>query len=391
MSRRVLFVDDEPQILVVYQRQVGRHFEVVTAGGGVEGMRALKEKGPFAAIVSDYRMPNVDGIQLLAAAKEMAPDTVRIMLTGFANMEVAVEAVNNGELFRFLTKPCKTEDLLGALRAAVEQYRQVTTDKKELEKERELLESTLHGGIKVMTDILSLVNPVAFSRASRIKPYVGQVARTLQLPNVYEFELAAMLSLIGCVILPPKVLEKIHEGMDLTPDEQRMYDDHPRIGARLIRTIPRMETVADIIEAQQRIFHPRLKNLALEDRSAVGGHIIKAALEYDLLLTQGLSEKVTLMRLRKAAFVPEVVAGLEHNDLVTQKGEVKTLSLVDLEVGMILFQDVFTKDETLLASKGDEVTFAVVQRLRNFHESVGVIEPVKVLIPATTGEVNDEK
>ena len=376
MANQILFVDDEPDVLRVLERQAGHTYDVVTAVSGALGLKILRGHGPFAVVVANYRMPKMDGIQFLAAAETIVPDTVRMMLTGTADMNVAIEAVNAGHLYRFLTKPCPTKKLLESLQAGVEQYRVLAA-------ERALLENTLRGSIKILTEILSLVNPAAFSRASRIKPYVRQIANWLNLPNVLEFELAAMLSQIGCVTLPPAVLKKVHKGIPLTPDEQKMYSQHPKIGANLIRTIPRLERIADIVRAQQKPFHRSAKRVQFksEDRTALGGYILKVALEFEQLLAQKLSVKVALRRMRRGDYIPETLDALENLEVQLEKGEWRSLGISELEPGMILYEDVFTTDDVLLASRGEAVTDPMIGRLHNFSESIGVFEPIRVVIP----------
>jgi two-component system cell cycle sensor histidine kinase/response regulator CckA len=131
---RVLCVDDEPLILEGLTTNLRRHFEVTTATSGADGLRALAENGPFSVVISDFRMPKMDGAVFLARAREMAPDTVRILLTGEASLEGAIAAVNLGHVFRFLTKPCSPSDLHRALTDAVEYARLVTADRHKLER-----------------------------------------------------------------------------------------------------------------------------------------------------------------------------------------------------------------------------------------------------------------
>ena len=138
----------------------------------------MNDDGPFAVIVADRSMPGMDGIQLLAKVKACSPNTVRMMLTGNADMQTAIDAVNEGHIFRFLTKPCPPESLTASLQAAIEQYRLITA-------ERELLEKTLRGSVKVLCEVLSVVKPTAFGRASRITRYVTAVV-----PPVGETETA---------------------------------------------------------------------------------------------------------------------------------------------------------------------------------------------------------
>jgi YesN/AraC family two-component response regulator len=195
MLEKILLADDEPAILQGYHRVLHREFQIDTAVGAAEALPKVQAQ-PYAVVVSDMNMPGMDGVQLLAKIKMLAPNTIRVMLTGNAELETAMNAVNEGAIFRFLTKPCGKETLAKALTAGLVQYRLVNAEK-------ELLEQTLRGSIQVLTEVLSLVNPAAFSRAVRIRKYVNHVVEALGLSNPWRFEVAAMMSQLGCVTLHP--------------------------------------------------------------------------------------------------------------------------------------------------------------------------------------------
>ncbi len=129
MENRILFVDDDSNILDGYKRQLRKHFSIETAEGGEKGLDAVKNNGPFAVIVSDLKMPGMDGNQFLAHVKDIAPESTRILLTGYADLRSAIEAINNGSIFRLLTKPCDRIDLIQTLENGIEQYLKNTRSK----------------------------------------------------------------------------------------------------------------------------------------------------------------------------------------------------------------------------------------------------------------------
>ena len=176
MNRKILFVDDEENVLRGFERALRSQFEMETAVGSQEGLAALASRGPYAVVVSDLRMPVMDGIQFLAEVRKSSPDTVRLILSGNGDFESVVASVNEGSIFQFLTKPCPPDKLRSVLGIALKQYQLITA-------ERELLEETLNGSIGMLTEVLSVVNPLAFSRASRIRTYVRHMANELQLPE----------------------------------------------------------------------------------------------------------------------------------------------------------------------------------------------------------------
>lgn len=127
-ERRILFVDDEPAVLDGLRRQLRKDYDIRTARAGDLGLGALESDGPFAVVVSDYKMPEMNGVTFLSRVKDMSPMTVRMLLTGQADMAATIEAVNQANIFRLLTKPCPSDQLRLALDAALEQYRLVTSE-----------------------------------------------------------------------------------------------------------------------------------------------------------------------------------------------------------------------------------------------------------------------
>ena len=156
-------------------------------------------------------------------------------------------AINEGSIFRFLTKPCSKEMLAKTLTAALVQYRLVIA-------ESQLLEQTLSGSIQVLTEVLSLVNPAAFSRAERARRYIHHIVTVMKLGNPWQYEVAAMMSQFGCVTLPPETIEAVYSGEKLCASEQAQYDAHPSVAYGLLSKIPRLEPIAWMIEHQNSRF-----------------------------------------------------------------------------------------------------------------------------------------
>lgn len=125
MPHRILIVDDEPAVIQGYKRSLHKFFDVDVALSGHEALEQIHRNGPYAVVVSDMRMPVMDGLQLLTTIKRETPDTVRIMLTGNADQKTAVDAVNTGRVYRFINKPCSPDELAEALKAALQHYDRV--------------------------------------------------------------------------------------------------------------------------------------------------------------------------------------------------------------------------------------------------------------------------
>jgi response regulator RpfG family c-di-GMP phosphodiesterase len=359
MSEKVLLVDDEIAILNGYQRLLHREFQTDIAVGGTAALISLTTKGPYAVVVSDMRMPEMDGVQLLAKIKLLAPDTIRVMLTGNADMQTAVSAVNEGNIFRFLTKPCNKETLAKTLTSSLMQYRLQGAEK-------ELLEKTLRGSIQVLTEVLSLVNPAAFGRAQRLCRYTQHIVSRMSLENPWRFEVAAMMSQLGCVAIDPETIDAVYAGQTLSPEEQARYDAHPIVAQELLSNIPRMEPIAWMI-AHQNESAPIEGDIADREMAdmRMGAEILRVTLAFDRLLSQGHSKTEAVHRLSRLhrdldSRVFEALVELEPN---VGETEVRSCRVEELAVGMILDQEVRTHAGVLIVAKDQEVAHRQAQDL----------------------------
>jgi response regulator RpfG family c-di-GMP phosphodiesterase len=294
MSEKLLYVDDEPEILQSFSRQFGRKYAIDCAPGGAEALDLMTRQGPYAVVLSDMQMPGLDGIAFLSKAKAISPDTVRMMLTG-ANERTAAKALNEGQIFRFLSKPCPPEVLEPAIEAALGHHRLVMA-------ERAMLANTLTGAIKILTDVLATVRPVAFGRTNRIRDLVRRLAKDLVPNQLWRAELAAMLSQVGSVNIPEEVLAKAYQRKWLSKNESTPYEEHPVIGSRLVANVPRLEEVAEIILQQNKCFDGNgLPNDGVAGEAIpIEARILKAALDFDSLLQSGLNSTQALSEMGKS-------------------------------------------------------------------------------------------
>jgi response regulator RpfG family c-di-GMP phosphodiesterase len=379
MAEKILLVDDDPLILDGYRRSLSRDFSIDTALGGEEALKLATNGGPYAVAVSDMRMPGMDGIQFLSSIKGISPDTIRVMLTGNADVETAVNAINEGSIFRFLNKPCSKELMGKTLTAGLLQYRLVTAEK-------QLLEQTLTGSIQVLTEVLSLVNPAAFGRAERARRYIHHIATAMKLGNPWQYEVAAMMSQLGCVTLPPETIDAVYSGEKLLPNEQAQYDAHARVAADLLSKIPRLEPIAWMIEHQTQ---PLPEVGPHESQTAdirQGAEILRLTLDYEKLIHKGTSrtDAVHALSRQNEDFNPLFFQALVTLDPNAEEGEIRKCRVDDLVPGMIIQQEVRTPDGTLLVSKGQEVTPPLVVKLKNFHARRAISGDVTVSMPTST-------
>jgi response regulator RpfG family c-di-GMP phosphodiesterase len=360
MTPRVLWVDDEASLIDSMKRQLRNDFDITAAYSGDDGLKAVAANAPFSVIVSDQKMPGMDGIEFLSLVKDLSPDSVRIMLTGFAEQETAINAVNQGQIFRFLTKPCPPHIVLRMLRDAVRQYELLTAEK-------ELLEKTLTGSIEVLVDILALSNPVAFRHASRVGEFTSKIAEEMKVREIWPVKSAAMLMHLGYITLPAQVLENFYAGRHLSESEEGMLHGQADNTVKLLEKIPRMEPVMRIIRE-----YPSSRNTTLVksgDPTALSANILRTAVEFDRMLAHGLSRSETLRHLQSHAdeFNEEVVNALTTVKTESDASSRRMVMIDSLANGMVVDEDVKTNDGMLIVPKGYVINDMVRRRLKNFQ------------------------
>jgi response regulator RpfG family c-di-GMP phosphodiesterase len=362
MATDILIIDDDLNLLAAMKRQLRGRFPLRTVEGGEAAIAHLKEtQEPPAVIVCDMRMGGIDGVETLRQAKDLAPDAVRLMLTGNADMQTAIDAINNGSIFRFLTKPCPPAILEAGLEAALEQHRLITA-------ERELLEKTLAGSIKVMMDLLAMTYPQGYSRATRIRKWVRKLNTSANMPHRWQLDIAAMLAPMGMMSLPDEILSKIHRGTPLTDAELRFYERVPELARDIISNIPRLQGVAQIVYLQSRGFDgsgfpedgptgveipidARILKI-LNDLSEISKGMNPTAIDFAVLEVNASHYDMALFRKIKATL----------ETLVSSKK--KTLQTAVLLPGMDLAEDVLGKGGRLILSGLTPLSETHIERLR---------------------------
>jgi len=306
MSETILFIDDDIRVVSALQRSLYKNYRIEIAGGAPDALDAIAESS-YAVVVSDLKMPGMSGIEFLTKVRQLSPDTIRILLTGQADLDAAIAAVNEGAIFRFLTKPCPQEVLTRTLDAALEQYRLVTA-------EHEVLRETLMGTVTVLIEILSAIQPVAFGRASRIRRCVRKLAKELNIADPWQFEAAAMLSQIGCISVSPDILKKHYAGEELSDDERAQMLAHAQVGRKLLHHITRLHAVAQMIERQHEDYIDGSGLSAEAFSIALGSQMLRVALDHDRWLGTGLSPEEAVMEMRRheAQYNPAVLVALER-------------------------------------------------------------------------------
>lgn len=379
MTKKILLVDDDPNILAALQRQLRKQFDLLTAASVREALSLLgAQKETIGVVVADMNMPEMNGIKFLQIVRDQAPAVSRIMLTGNADQHTAIEAINDGAIFRFLTKPCPPDRMAQALEAGLIQSQLVTA-------ERELLEKTLSGSIKLLTDLLALAEPESFGSAQSVRDNMRLVARFLGIRDTWEFEAAAMLANIGYVSVPPVIMLKQRVGQTLTGPEAEMLHRVPAVGADLLANIPRLEEAALMVRYHRKNFDGSgvPHDAVAGEEIPLGARLLRLLSDLAALQARGFSRRVALeqMRASQNLYDPRLLRRVtdclapetQHGTAIFKK---VPIALKDLRVGQVLIHGIETADGMVLVAPGIELTPAHMERLKNFSSVAPIKEPI---------------
>lgn len=367
MNERVLCVDDEPRVLEGLEANLALDYDITTATSGAAGLELIRAED-FAVVISDMRMPEMNGATFLSKVREISPDTTRVLLTGYSEVDAAVAAINEGSVFRFLTKPCPPEILTTAVEEALEQHRLRRAEK-------ELLEGTVRGAVGLLTDVLAVASPTAFARVNEVKRLATEAAHALGVPVGWELEVSALLARLGWIALPPDVLERHLAGETLTLEEERMVAETAETSARLLEHIPRLAPVAETIRSANRPL-----GILQADKHARVSAILAAAMSIDLHLTRGSNLEQAIARTRLRDEYKDAFSAIEASQEEQQSWVRRQITSDQLTVGLILEEDVYMKNGNLIVKHGTELTAPMAARLQAFARNLGLQEPIKVKV-----------
>jgi response regulator RpfG family c-di-GMP phosphodiesterase len=364
---RLLLVDDEPNVIEGISTRLRREYAIFSANDGAQALRLLEREGEMHIIVSDMRMPNMDGAQLLSKVRQWYPDMIRILLTGHADMHSAIAAVNEGQIFRFLTKPCPAETVRAALQAAMRQRQLVDA-------EHELLEKTLRGSLRALSEVLALAMPEAFGVATRIRNHATAVANAVGLGEVWRLEAAATLSQVGAITLEPSVATKLYQGEPLSTEEQAAVDRLPAVAVELLKTIPRLEPVCELIEFGFGSKHRGVP-------PSTEAQVLRLCAEFDAISTHTRSTAEALAKLQQQSHGYDPAVLKAFFELMAKESSTVRLvevNLFELRDGMVLADDVYSSTGTLLLARGQRVRSNVIARLQSMRSTFGTKQTVRV-------------
>ncbi len=378
----VLVVDDTEANVDILVDALGELYDVSVAMDGVAALEAVAEEPPDL-ILLDIMMPEMDGYEVCQRLKgnERYANIPIIFLTALTEISNKTKGFQLGAV-DYITKPFE----IAEVNARVKTHLKLRLAELEL---RDLVVKTLGGAIEVLTEILSVANPTAFSRTSRLKRHVSKVMAAFKLTDFWQIRMAAMLSQIGCVIVPPETIEKIFRGEKVLVEEKETYNRHPQIGYELIRKIPRLTEVAEIIARQQEL--QKETGFQGDDQAQrmihIGSRILKLVLEYEKLTYSGKTPSAAMAELKtgEKEYGPKLVEMFSR--IVESEPEpahmaVRKLYPKDLTVGMVIAADVFTSNGIRLIEAGTKINPFLFEILHNSSKTEFREETIQVFASA---------
>lgn len=410
----ILFIDDNMDLI----QQLAQHFftkyNVVTAQSGEEGLKIIRKQGPFAAVICNIKMPGMDGVTFLYKVRKLSPNTRRIVMSSVAEHESLIRAINKARVYHFVQKPCPTLMLEMIIDKAVDRYRFISA-------QRDIIDKTIASVTKAYRDILAMTNPVAYSRSSRVASIVGQLAKNLELKNEWIYEYAGMLSQVGCVRIPEETMEKVFTNQQLTSIDQKLFSEYPRWSYELIKDLPKMGIVSEMILHQQDDFEgpalieaPKLSDedkeaikngdmeepepfdpyapenlihlgdLSLRPPQDVGAELLRVAVDFETFISSGhdIEGAIEALKLRNGSTVynPLIINALKNVTLPEVQKKIIEIPINQLSKHMTFEHDVLSKCGAMLARKGKNYNAGYQELFEKYFEQNNIPETIYVSV-----------
>jgi len=425
-SPTVLCIDDETNILSSLKRLFRPHgYRVLVADGGPAGL-ALLEQEPVDVVVCDMRMPGMSGAEVLEQVRLRWPETVRILLTGYADVSSTIAAINRGEIYRYISKPWDDNEILLTVRDALERkllkaekqrlealtlrqneelkelnasleekVRQRTAELRQamdqLSATHEKLKKGFYTSIQVFANLMELREGSMAGHSRRVAELCRGLAKKMGLPatDTQDLVVAALLHDIGKIGLPDYMLVKPFS--NLTNEERAEYIKHPTKGAAALMALEQLANAANLV----RCHHERYDGQGYPNRLSalnipLGARLLAVVNDFDALQAGRLVPKQLsrsgalnlIIEGRGTRYDPAVVdafAGLVSKVPEAEySGPEVPLTSAQLQAGMVLTRDIVTRDGLLLLARDYVLDNSLIEQIRNFERADGHVLTINV-------------
>jgi len=406
----ILFVDDEPQMLSALSRVFrSKSFNVVTANSGFEGLTLLEDHH-FDVIISDMRMPEMDGASFLAQACERSPKSRRMLLTGYSDQDSTIRAINDGHIHQYLTKPWDNQELRSKVEAEIDEKKRLQESTPDLQEyqdlkdqvasvsqelshvssfadmaKEELLEQ-YNTTIKVISNLINMRMPSSYAMSGNVVSHSVALAKLVKLDSkiINEISQAGRLYQLGKLAVEDSI---VHECIDdLTPDQLKEYNGHSIKGADLLTPLNSLDYTAKLIRHQNENYDGSgLPHKLIGNKIPLGARILRLAIDYQQLIhgfhfkdplssqdalsyMEGFSGKKYDPELLK--LYQKLIEHLAKTHAQTQFND-NLISLTRLKTDQVVSRDLFNHEGMLLISKGTELDSGMIDKLKNYAKRDG--------------------
>lgn len=238
---KILMVDDEPDNLALLYRTLRNKYDIEKSTSPVAALDILKN-GNFDLILSDHKMPEMDGVEFLKRCYEISPDTMRLMVTAYTDAGILIDAINSAKIYRYVKKPYNPDELMLTVQNALEFY-QLKQDNGNLIND---LKELFSGTVEAIVEALEAKDPYTMGKSKRVTFYSVKLAQAMKLNEklVGKIELAGLLHDIGMLAVPDNILYKVDK---LTPEEYNEIKKHVGYSVRILSDINQLKDIIDII------------------------------------------------------------------------------------------------------------------------------------------------
>jgi response regulator RpfG family c-di-GMP phosphodiesterase len=394
-NRKILYVDDESALLSSFKslmRKEDAETHVLQDSTQIEC--ALKNDGPFSVVLSDQRMPTLDGVGVLEAVGRIHPPTIRIMVTGYADHADTLRAINVGGVAHYIAKPWKDDDLRLLIADCIARFN-LTQENQFLLDELaarnialgELLDGTVSETVRMLGDLVEFVNPDAAAHATRIRQLgkaVLDMTTDISPEEKWNAARAIDLCYLGIAILPPWIQISLNKQGLGALDRFPQAKNHHLLAAGLTKDIPRFDEVSRILRLQAKDFNgygePLDEQIRGED-IPFGARLLHILLEIDRQTTNHFKGRDILRRMlgQTTKFDTRIITRmLEGPESVSAQEVEVELDVMQLEAGMELLQDVVTETGQCLLRSGASLSGTSINILRQWHKKDPLVDRVKV-------------
>jgi len=375
----ILIVDSDGQALTAMQRRLRKTFEVHIALGPRSGLQRIREEGPYALVMAEFSMPEMDGVDFLAEAGKLSPESARVLMSRIPlDVSILLRAINVGKVHHVLPASCEDVALIGAVQEGVDRYKRMSASVENMQQVHAIFAKAVHELVCWLRgDVRGVISPLL--------PLLRDLGQKAGNPRPTVTETALLLSIIGLIVLPPTLLDKIVRGQTLTDDELLAFAIHPEHAVEWVRHLPQLREVADVLRDYANALHLVLLSETAEplERPSISteGALLAMVMEYRVSSYAQLDNALILDRMRSnTLYARPHIKALETVLMANDQDEVE-IGLNSLQPGMVLSRSVVgTRDgaDVVMVPEGYELSRTTIVFLRQSARHDQVREPFYV-------------